>query len=190
MATTDTAPTVEAPEAEVVSPEIPDVESPIVIGTKTHTLIETTLKKGKGKGEIRYYLKVDLAKANAFADIIESVGLENWNRTVYAEVIRQACNDATHDATDKDGNVTDADWAKKFQEQFVPGSRKSGTGVKQLREKQQALFAEIQPALMKQAKGEKLTETENHRLLQLLADFQQVNEKIETKSRKGKKVAK
>lgn len=151
-------------------------------------MIETEEKKGRAKGETRYYLKIDLSKPDPFADVRKAVGEENWNKTIMASVIRPACNDATHDFRREDGTEgSDSDWEKMFREQFLPNTRRSSTGVKQLREKQQALFGEINPLLMKQAHGEKLTPEDNNRLLQLLADFGDINAKIESKSRKGKK---
>lgn len=166
--------------------ETQDTESEIRVGPKTLTMIETTVKKGPKKGDARYYIKVDLTKDNPFADIIEAVGKENWNRTVMA-LVRSACDDATHDATNDKGQLTDEDWAKQFIEQFISAGRRSTTGVKQLREKHAAILADLQPLMMKQAHGEKLAPEENTRLLQLLADFGDLSEKIEKKSRKGKK---
>src|SRR5574343_146697 len=119
--------------------ESQDVESEIQIGPKVLPLIETTVKKGPKKGDVRYYLKVDLTKDDPFAEIREAVGKENWNRTVMA-LVRGACDNATHDANNKQGKLTEEDWAKMFIEQFDSGdrsekiekkSRKGKTGAKE-----------------------------------------------------------
>lgn len=174
----------EVAEVEQVE-QVEDVISDIQIGPKVHKLRETEIKKGKGKGNILYLIEVDLSKPDAFKDIVESVGLANWNRTVYAQVVRQACKDATHDAM-KDGEVADVDWAREFIEQFVQDNRRSKVGVKQLREKQAELFQEVQPLMLKQAHGEKLTPEQNNRLLELLAQFGELNAKLEDLGKKGK----
>lgn len=172
---------------EVESAEA-DREFELDIRGVINTVIETTQKKGRNSGKLAYYLKIDPTADDPFENVRKSVGAENFNRTIMNEVIRPACNDATHDSVNPDtGVVEDTTWAEKFCEQFLPGSRRPSSGIKQLREKLKALFDEMNPFLLRMAKGEKLTDDENNRYLSLLVEYGDQSEKIESSSRKGKK---
>lgn len=181
---------VEAVETPEVAAEQQDRELDVTLGASSEKLIETTHKKGKTAGQLAYFLKVNLEGSDPFAAIRTAVGKDNFNRAILAEVVRPACNDATHDALsevdEKNVEFTTALWAAKFVEQFIPGARRSGVGIKQLREKQMEIFNELNPFIVRLAKGESLSQDENNRYLTLLVDYQELSEKIEKSARKGK----
>lgn len=170
---------------EVVQDTKEDIQFP---SGRVFETLQGVHTKGKAKGNIRIILNLDLSRPDPFSDLKAEVGVENWNREIMA-LIREKCNDATHDAVAEstDGIPEDTVWARKFLEQWVSSTRRSGVGVKQLREKLGELFQELNPLLMKQAKAPKeMTAEETNRLLTLLADYGDLNEKIEARSRKGK----
>ena len=152
------------------------------------TLVHTKLKKGKYKGRDQYFLKLNLEEAAPFSRILTAVGKINFNREI-AALVRDKCRDATADAKDDKGEVTDVAWAKAFGEQWEPGSRGSGTGIKFLREKKMEVFAQLNPFIIKLAQGTQLSQDDNSRYLTLLADYSDLDTKIEEKSRTGKKKA-
>lgn len=170
------------------SPETPDREFDVEARGTVLTLIETTHKRGRAKGNLAYFIKLDMSKPDPFVDIKKLVGEENWNRSIMESLVRPNCNDATHEAINPEtGEVSDTSWINAFAEQFLPGTRRSGTGIKQLREKLQEIMKEIEPFMMKIAKKQTLTEEENNRYLNLVVQYADLQEKIEGKSRKGKK---
>lgn len=177
--------TVEAPEASAPADERFNIQFP---SGRTFTTLQGVHTKGKAKGHPRVNFDLDLSKADPFAELRSEVGLENWNREL-ASMIRSKCADATSDAIaeNKEGLLEDTVWAKKFLEQWVPSTRRSGVGVKELRAKMAGIFNELNPLLIKQTKTPtQMTATETNRLLTLLADYSDLNEKVEERSRKGK----
>lgn len=198
----NTAENAEVQDNTPTTPEVPDTVQEIQIGENVFSIVGTTHKKGKSKGEPAFFLKQpdDGNFEPLFADIAEAVGKENWYKTVYAEVVRQACNDATKQAiaTAADGKVSDAGWAKAFQEYFLPSTRRSGVHIKDLREKAMEIFGELNPLLARHFEVEKLptgepnpkynplSTQEHNRMLQLTLEYGDVNNKIEERSRKGK----
>jgi len=163
-----------------------DIENPIDIAGQNFVLIETEIKKGRGKGNVAYYLK---ATEEGFIDKVrKAVGEENFIREIYG-MIRERCADATHDAKAKakDGIFTDTAWISMFLEQWLPGARRAGSGKKQLLEKQKLILSELNPLIMRQCNGEKLPEEVQNRMLTLIVEYGEVNEKLENTARKGKK---
>lgn len=182
-----------SPDLEPKVQEVPDTEDPIEINDQNFIVIGTTMKKGKGKGRLAYYLKPEPDHTAFFARLREAVGPENWDKCVYAEVVRKACNDATLQAINQseDGKPSDVALAKAIVEWFLPSTRRSGTHIKDLREKAQEIFSELNPLLLRHFEkkpGEpgSLSEDEHNRLLQLTLEYSDINTKIEEKSRKGK----
>jgi len=189
--------TTETPSTEPTVAEVPDTKDPIQIGEETFTVIGTTLKKGKGKGRLAYYLDPIPNYHDFFLRLREAVGAENWDKCVYAEVVRKACNDATLQAISQaeDGKPSDVGLAKAIIEWFLPSTRRSGVHIKDLREKAQEIFSELNPLLLRHFQhkpGEEgsLDESEHNRMLQLTLEYSDINTKIEEKSRKGKKATK
>jgi hypothetical protein len=172
-------------------------EDPISIGNQDFVVIGDTVPKGKSKGRLRYNLKPEPNYPDFFKRIGKAVGEENFFKCVFAEVIRRACNDATLQAISesKDGKVSDVAFGKAFTDWFLPSTRRSGVHIKDLREKAQELFSELQPLLLRHFQykpGEEgsLDEQEYNRMLQLTLEYSDLNTKIEDKSRKGIKVKK
>lgn len=152
--------------------------------------VQTEHTKGKAKGKLAIFLTFDkFDDLHMYDSLATAVGAENWNKCIYSELIRKACNDATHESITESGDVSDVDWGNKFAEWFLPATRRSdGGGIKALREQQQEIMTELTPVLPELAKGNLKPGTPEHmRVLSLLADLEEVNSKIETKSRKGKK---
>lgn len=208
----DTTKVEAAPTAENQTPEVPDTTDPLRIADQDFQVLGTTHKKGKGKGKVAYYILPD-EKVVKNADGSETkitdyqsmydrlriaVGPENWDKCLYAEVIRKACNDATAQAIGeaKDGIVSDEALAKALVEWFLPATRRSGTHIKDLREKAQEIFGELNPLLLRHFQHpdandpEHLKQEEHNRMLQLTLQYSELNQKIEEKSRKGKKAEK
>lgn len=173
--------------AEETVHQIPRTPTSIVIAGITFQAVETEVAKGRYKGKYQFLLDFDFSKPDCFADLRKAVGEENWNRIIYTEVIRPACNDATADATDANGAVSDVDWETKFRQWWIAATRRTdGGGVKQLREKRDEIMAELTPVLPELAKGNLTPGTPDHlRVLSLLADLEEVNSKIEAR-RKGR----
>lgn len=177
-------------EVEVTQDEQhqPDREFQVEARGVKLTLIETTHKKGRAKGNIAYFVKTDMSAPDPFADIKKIVGVETFNRAVMQYVIRPNCNDATHEAKDPEtGQVSDVNWVNAFAEQFLPTSRKSGTGIKALREKAQEILENLQPFMLRLAHKEQLPPEDNNRYLQLVVEYADVQEAIQSKQRTGKK---
>lgn len=184
---TQETPVEETPAENVETTESQDREFDVEARGETLTLVETTHKKGKSAGKLAYFIKVDLTAEDPFGSIRKIVGEENWNRAVMATLVRPNCNDATRDAMSPEGTVSDTSWINAFSEQFLPGSRRSGTGIKQLREKIQAIMEEVQPYMLRLAKKETLSDEDNNRYLNLVVEYADIQEKIEGAARHGKK---
>ena len=90
----------------------------------------------------------------------------------------------------KDGEeYTPEQWIECVFKQLLPGARSGADGVKQIREKLKVVMAEIKPLMesyMKKETRDKMTADEINRLLSLQAEFGELCEKEEGKSRKGK----
>ncbi len=165
-------------------------------------MTETAVQKmGKGRGTEHTVLiplpnetpKVFLARFGA------AVGEANFEKEVMKEVVRQACRDAERDAeaaakkAGKEGQYTLAEWFECVCKWFIPGARQSGDGVKQIREQLAKVMKEMEPLMtahLKKETRDKMTPDEVNRLLQLMAEFSELSEKEEGKSRQGKKGAK
>lgn len=180
------------------TPEVQDtVETTEIVGVSTDTFRcrGTTVKKGKGKGRVAFFYEPNEGESlRSFHDRIRLVvGEENYDKCVQAEVIRKACNDATVQAlqTAEDGKVSDVALSKAFCEWYLPSTRRSGVHIKDLREKAQEIFGELNPLLIRHFQhkpGEEgsLSEEEHNKMLQLTLEYSDLNTKIEEKSRKGK----
>lgn len=178
----DTA-TVEAPEKEAPKEQ----RFNVTVDGLNFVLIEGEVARGPRSGEKSVLLEVDLSKDDPFEDVIKLVGRKNWNQTIYRDVFKPACNDATADSIrEEDGEYEDTVWFAKFKNAFVAPTRQSGTGVKQLREKRDALYAKINPLLMKSVEDkEHFTQEEGLELLRLIPELKGIIAQIEKKSRTG-----
>lgn len=179
-------------------PEVQDtIETTEIVGVTTDTFRcrGTVIKKGKGKGRAAFFYEPNEGESlgEFHARIRSVVGEENWDKCVQAEVVRKACNDATVQAiqTAEDGKVSDVALSKAFVEWYLPSTRRSGVHIKDLREKAQEIFSELNPLLIrhfqhKPGEDGALNEDEHNRMLQLTLEYSDINTKIEEKSRKGK----
>lgn len=173
----------------------PDTEEPHEINGQQFTLIGTTTKKGPKKGQPLFILKVEPNNEVFINKVRTAVGAENFDKCVIT-LIRTACKDGTLQASSQseDGIPTDEGFNKGFLEWFTDETRRSGPHVKDIKEKLQALFAEVSP-LMNRAfdpKAEPLTEQEHNKMVQLSVEFSDLQAKLEKiqGARKGKKAAK
>lgn len=181
----------------VPPPEIEDnaIESyPIEINGIQLTQTEGTYEKGKKQGQLYYRLVLDTEQPNPFLPIIKAVSAENWFATVFKKVINQACDDATHEAFDETtGKVDQAKWEESFVKYFLPNSRGGGTKISELRDaltaKTEELRAEM-PTAMKLAQGDlSVPDEDKNRYFRILAEWGELNTKVEGKKRhkKGEK---
>ena len=129
-----------------------------------------------------------LSKLRHFVPIAEEVGIVNFTRALSREV-RQAGYDATADSTPADGSEpSDADYWAKFIENWQPSDRRSGTGVKQLREKAAKFYLEnVKPLLELELTG-RIALEQHTRLLLVWSEHEEMQEKANkgTKPRKAK----
>lgn len=191
--------TVAAPTTATENTQVTEqtVKEEFVARNKRHQAETAIQKKGKGAGT-EHTVLIPLPNetySQFLSSIAQDVGVANFEKAVATEVIRQACRDAEKDAeaaatkAGKDGQYTLAEWYEKFCAWFL-GARASGEGVKQIREKLAAVMKEMEPLMqlhLKKETRDKMTPDQVNRLLQLMAEFSDLSEKEEGKSRKGKK---
>jgi hypothetical protein len=158
-------------------------------------MAETAIqKKGKGAGtEHTVLIPLPTETYTQFlARYAKAVGQANFEKSIATEVIRQASRDAEKDAetaaakAGKDGQYTLQEWMDEQAKWHLPGARRAGEGVKQIREKLIAVMKEMEPLMDKSLKKQPMTQDELNRLLQLMAEFSELSEKEEGKSRQGK----
>lgn len=175
-----------------------ETEDTIVLGDdgEEFTIISTVTKKGKKAGRLALFLKPVPTMPEFFAQLRSVVGEENWDKCVMA-MVRTACNDATLEALGQavDGKISESVFGKALIDWFTPATRRSGPHIKDLREKAQEIFSQLNPLLLRHfqhKEGEEgaLNETEYNSMLQLTMEYSDINQKIEERSRKGKKAAK
>lgn len=191
MAEATTTPTAPATENKAVTAETKKYK--VAARNKTWTFQEVVQTKGKGVGNTHNYLDPDGPFEVFFKNLAEAVGPENLYKCVMKEVIQPACRDAEHDldAKLKDGEeYTPEQWIEAVFQQFLPGARSGADGIKQIREQLKVVMAAIKPLMekyMQPAERVKMTQDDINRLLSLQAEFGELCEKEEGKSRKGKK---
>lgn len=212
MPETQEAPTAETPDTENEAQETQETpettETPveqdsfdtIVINEIPFTLRGTKQKKGKVKGKLLCILEPDKAPDGSldyqalFDKLAQAVGKENWFKTVFAEVVRQSCLDATTQAlkASEDGIPHDEDYAQGIIQYYLPSTRRTGEHVKDLRERAMAIYAEAAPMLLRlhtpadSPDYRPLTPEEQNRCVTLMEEFTTINQKLEDKSRTGK----
>ena len=186
-------------DAKGTPAEDQDTEQEHEINGQDFTLIGTTKKgKGKGAGQPLFLLKVEPNAKDFALKVASAVGEENFWKNVVA-LIRTACKDSTLQmlSTATDGEPTTEGFNKAFNEWWTDDTRRSGPHVKDIKEKLQAIFAEVSP-LMNRAfdeKAEPLSDEDRMKMLQLSTEFSDLQAKLEKiqgarKGKKGKAVAK
>lgn len=184
-------PTDELPEVQDETQElqIDGVES----GTFLTTIKTATKGKAKGKTQLIIIPNVDESLESLHKRLRTVVGPENWDKCVQA-MVRQACIDSTNQAIKdhKEGKLTDTGFSSAYVSWHLPATRRSGVHIKDLREKAQELYSELNPLLtrhfkFKQGEVGALDESEHNRMIQLTMEYSDIQAKIEEKSRKGKK---
>lgn len=191
----------EQTQAEVASPEVPEVPDSVEkitlegVTSQEFDSLLTSGKKGKAKGKVQLFIQpFEGETLYAFhMRVRQVVGEENYDKCCQAEVIRRACLDATTQAiqSSENGQLSDVGFSNAFTQWFLPATRRSGVHIKDLREKAQEIFSELNPLLLrhfqfKPGQEGSLNEAEHNRMLQLTLEYSDLNTKIEEKSRKGK----
>lgn len=170
------------------APEAPATIETFVVEFKPGVAVKVTEQqktKGRGAGKLVY----GFADASILDVASKIIGAENWNKTL-VKLLNRALNDAAIDAANKNnGNVSDAGLAVAFPEQFTAATRKHGEHIAQLREKRDEITAELQPLMVAQLRGEKLSDQQKIDLISLMERWETVVSQIEAKERKGKKTA-
>lgn len=195
--------TPEVQESQEVQ-ETQDEFSTITMEGQEFTLRGHTPAKGKAKGRLQLLLEPEKDETGAldydelFAKLKAVVGEENWNKTIYAEVVRQACLDATQEAikASTDGIPHDDDYEASFKAYYLPTTRRTGEHIKDLRARVGVIMAEVAPMLLRlntpadAPNANPLSEEEMLRCTVLMEEFTALTVKIEGKSRKGEKKSK
>jgi len=184
---------------ETPEPVVEDVKFEMDCKGVPLPFLETAHKKGPSKGELQILLDVDFNKTSkiempeAFCLTLRAVGPENFWPCLYRDCIRKICNDATHASIDPDtGKSSEVGFTQAYYEGFLPARlQKGGAKKSELLEKQREIMAEMQPLMIVEInKSRPLTDEEKAKMLSLLADYGDINEKLEKKSRKGVKAKK
>ena len=150
--------------------------------------VDTEQSKGKNAGEPIVVLNFPVDNSEIFTKFAEAVGLQNFWSTVFKEVIRPACLDASSSAIDEaTGKIEESAYCAALIEEFLPSSRKaSGPSKKDLLELQSGIWAQLTPYISKQQKGQ-LSQDEKMAFARLISEAEDVATKLESKTRKGKK---
>lgn len=176
-----------------------DEFAPIEINGQTFTLRGHVPTKGRGKGKLQCIFEPEKNPDGSynysalFDKIKEVVGEENWNKTIWSDVVRQACLDATNMALEAsdDGKPHDEDYSTAFIESFISSTRRAGEHLKDIRERVAAIMAEVAPLLLRMNQSPNspdytpLSDEETLRTATLMEEFTTLNQKLEKKSRKG-----
>lgn len=200
-------------ETKTINPVTPDAVQPAAV---EETKIEkfmlnvrntvmpwiTFFQKHRGKAregqkagdlEQKFRPDFDVKATDPFSQLRTVVGVENFNR----EIIKLAWEIAD-DAVDEsvvDGKVHAPTLATKFCEGWLPGTRRTGTGKKQIKEKMAEIQMKLQPFMKKTVEAMKakqplrISPQEELEVAQLLAELGELSAKLEKKERKGIQVS-
>lgn len=176
-----------------------DSYNPITINGRVFTLLGTTQKLGPNAGKLLLQLIPEKDAQGVmdfkefFDNLAQAVGPANWYKMLMAEIVRPMSRDCTIEAikASPDGTPTDEGYATATIGWFTPRDRRSGPHVKDLRDRSLAIYAELNPLLLRKfAKPEDnlpvLTAGEENTVLRLMAEFSEINAKLTEMSRSGK----
>lgn len=201
MPETQVAPTVTTTETTTEEKSLSETleKHPFVARGKSWTEVSYTQTKGKGAGKDVSLL--DKNDNETYAQFLtrfaEVIGVANYEKLVVKEVVHALSKDAMKDAqaaAEKAGRAdfTTEEWFEAICQGALPGARRSSDGVKQLKERLVTVMKEMEPLMKLHVKKEtrdKMTPDQINRLLSLMADFSELSEKVEGKSKTGKKGA-
>lgn len=152
-------------------------------GGVTEVVLEEEMTKGRNAGKIKYGFK----NTSILETAVVIIGAENYTRWFRKEMNR-ALNDAASDCADaEDGKVSDSGLAKAFVEQFTAATRAHLEAKAKLEEKARELYARMSPQIMRQLRGETLTQEEHNELLTIGEQWQTLEAEILKRRRVGRK---
>ncbi len=147
----------------------------------------TTQKKGKGAGARVLVPEINFNDVAPYSDLIKFVGVENWNKTLWDDIVRKAFFDSSKSSVDANtGLISEDTFKTKVKAWFLPTSR-GGSEEKKLKHRRVEVMEELVPMLMKQASGEEFSLEERNHYFELKSEFEDIEAKLEAPSRKGKK---
>lgn len=173
-----------------MSKEVPRTPITIDINAFSFPAIQTEQTKGKNAGETIVVLDFPSDDATLYDNFRSAIGEANFLATLFREVIKPACYEASDAAFDeKTGEIEQSKFLTALSEYFLPASRKSSGPSKADLQKQQAeVMSEITPYFAKFQSGT-ITDEEKLVMSRLITEMEDIATKIEAKGRKGKKPA-
>lgn len=199
MAETQTTPTEPAEEPQVVEQLFSGrgvTNMPWVSFMQKH---RGKSKAGEAKDKLDHKVrpKIDTKVGDPFSLVKVLAGVENFNREV-TKLIWEIADDAAEESLDANGVIHGPTLLAKFAEGFLPGSRKSGGGKRQLQEQISELQLKLQPFMartlsMMKERGlpvekrttKPFTTEEEMVMTQYLIKMTELSQALEKKERKG-----
>lgn len=153
--------------------------------------------EAKDKQDFKVRPEIDTKLSDPFVIVKTVVGVENFNREV-TKLIWEIADDAASESLDTNGQFHMPTLLLKFVEGFLPGSRKSGGGKRQLQEQISELQLKLQPfmartlSMMKERTlpvekrtAKPFTSEEEMVMTQYLIKMTELSQALEKKERKG-----
>lgn len=185
----DVAEATKASEPEVTDEELelepesePEPEQIDIKGV-VENIYQVKGKKGRGKGKLYLQFRPDFSLPNPFANFAKMVSPEYWNAAVQQYVLNEATKAATKAAVGEDGMISLSKFADAFMDWFSPVTR---GGVREFKDQLEEVIGELQPFLLLSSQNKPIPAADQPRFAELLAQWQDLSEKIEHKSVRGK----